>query len=726
MYNRDLTEAKIASTAKELNQPLHRYSGEYITAVVEHLQSLAVLDDKGRLKELHRPLKADESQFIRNERLMCALDYDHWSSNYHRIRDSNTQEMIPFNRNAAQDVLNQVYCEMEAAEVPIMLQSLKARQLGVTTDTTSRIQHRALFIPNTSGVLASSDEDKTWKLSEMNQRSLRLQPWWLIPEDLKSYVSGEVFLESPTRNMTIGIQHGRQTTGISRGDTINCWHLSEIPDFDPKQVDSLINASLMKAMHPTSMTFGVLESSANGRNDFWHKRWRENQQNYGRGRSLERPVFLPWFIGVDIYPTKGWLKGVPVPNEWTPPQFVIDHAEKCREYVLANKLLYTVLGLDWRMPLEQMWFYVVEYERALEDGEASLAKFYSEMPANDLEAFQSKHGQVFSIPLLQTYQDKTREPVGIYAIKGDQVPSTLWPEATELAVTKPEIPIVYTDTYTGKQLRWSLVPVVATKGDGLDRLIIWELPVKGAEYGVGLDGAEGKGLDRTVLPVVKKGNPGAAPVQVAELATDKVATLEIWPVWLMLLRLYSPIFQGEYTYALAAPEMNKGGDAALMQVRQWNWPNFYVRHQLDTLQRPIGTKLGWETTPKTRDQLVQWVLMLVKGHWAELNSVWLIDELRDLVVNQLQTKVRIEAGYGSHDDRIFALVILILCLQGIDVNQAETPQWRRVMEDASQMLAFPVTRGLLLPVDNQPFTSGVEVFYSEEAEEAEEGEVDYA
>ncbi|MEF3394025.1 hypothetical protein P0P47_08450, partial [Campylobacter jejuni] len=78
---------------------------------------------------------------------MCALDYDHWSSNYHRIRDSNTQEMIPFKRNFAQEVLNQVYCEMELAGEPIMLQSLKARQLGVTTDTTSRIFHRSLFIP---------------------------------------------------------------------------------------------------------------------------------------------------------------------------------------------------------------------------------------------------------------------------------------------------------------------------------------------------------------------------------------------------------------------------------------------------------------------------------------------------------------------------------------------------------------------------------------------------
>jgi hypothetical protein len=712
VYNREIVEANIQATIQKTKKPLFRYKPEYIDEATAHLQTLAELDDKGRAKRVTRALLPDETEFIRNERLMCALDYDHWSSNYDRIRDSNTQEMVKFKRNFAQDVVNQVYCDMQARGVPIMLQGLKARQLGWTTDTSSRIEHRVLFIPNTSGVLASSDEDKTWKLAEMIERSLRVQPWWLVPTDLNQYRSGEVFLEIPSRNTTLGIQHGRQTSGISRGDSINCYHLSEIPDFDPKEVSRLIDASLMKAMHPTNMTIGVLESTANGRNDYWHKRWLENQAEYFGGGGLEYPLFLPWFLGRDIYPTKGWLLGIPIPSDWQPPEFVVDHARKAREYVLSSKLLYTTLGLDWHMPLEQMWYYWKEYERAKRKDD--LASFYSETPANDLEAFQSKRGAVFSIELLQSYQDKAKPPLGYYSIQGSEVPSELWPEDTNIDKTKPPIQVRHYYTPLDKLMVWNFIPKLTSHPKGLQQLTIWEHPEKEYEYGVSLDGAEGKGLDRVVLSVVRKGTPLRTAEQVAELASDTVATLEIWPVWLALLKYYSPVHSGNITWAMASPEMNRGGDAALMQIRTHGWPNVYIRTQLDDYSKATTTKLGWETTPKSRDQLIQWLLLAIKGKWAQVNSPWLIDELRDFVVGELQTKIRLQAGVGSWDDRIFSFIIDMICLHGLDVYRQSTPHWRTVEIAKAELLNFANEPKHLLPtprLEESLSTSGV-VYYS--------------
>lgn len=720
MYNREVVAANILKTESRIHKPITRYTPDYISACVEHLETKAVRDDKGRFKELSSPLLPDESAFIRNERLLCALDYDHWSSNYHYIRDSNTQEMVRFKRNFAQESMNSVYCELQAQGRPIMLQSLKARQLGITTDSTSRGMHRALFIPNTSGVLASSDEDKTWKLSEMIQRSLLKHPWWLIPDDMKMYISGEVFLESPTRNMTIAIQHGRQTSGISRGDTINYYHLSELPDFtDP---EALIDAGLMKAMHPTKLTFGIEESTANGRNDYWHRRWKKNQRLQSEGRGLVFPIFLPWYMGTDIYPTQDWLSSIPIPSLWNPPEFAIAHAAKAQEYVSQNKLLRDSLGAGWRMPLEQLWWYVVHYEEAKEEGELALAKFYSEVPANDLEAFQSRLGGVFSIELLQQYQDRCKQPEVIYAIQGEGVPSPLWPEQQEIDPLHPPQQVRYWCNSLEKLLTYNLTPVKQTSADGLDKLVVWELPKPGYEYAVGLDGAEGKGLDRTVLPVVRKGTPLSPAELVAELATDKVATLEIWPVYLALLRFYSVPYQGEMIYALASPEINRGGDAAMMELRKHDWPSIYIRQKPDSRTKLFSPKLGWETTPKSRDQLVQWILHIIKGQWAQVNSPWLVDELRDFVVQQLQTKIRLEAGAGSHDDRIFAFIITLVCLQGIDINQAETPQWRRVQEDAKELLSFPRSRGLMLPTGESEdyFTSNTSVEYPTEEEEPED------
>lgn len=1061
MYHREIVAKNIQDLSTRLGRELRYYPAEYVQECVEVLQAKAVLDDKGQLKELRAPLTEDEQLFIQNEQLLCTLDFDYWSTHYHRIRDSNTQQMIPFQRNFAQEVLNGVYCEQQLRGVPIMIQSLKARQLGVTTDTTARILHRALFIPNTSGVLASSDEDKTWKLSEMLSRSLRQHPWWLIPEDFKQYASGEVFLESPRQVMTLGIQHGRQTSGISRGDTINAYHLclapetlvmtsqhiptpiselaqgelvltsegrwmpvktvwessrpaqdaiqlklwtvyepitlsidhpvltrdgykpakditkddyviypvrkfswdmeavdfggsararnsplaatkhlltrefgkvcglylaegsvrttkrgeqewitgvafsmhqnehdefnrilkeglnlregfeptyvasqqslsanlavnsshlgkwlvdnfgsgagekfipdwvwnssrpfaegivegyligdghitpdsvtlraqtisqrlafglrdlvaslgfgwssvytraggnwygrqcrqmyilgmdgdtgrqlrsrfgwpipfkvgkrkpkrtnghwrwmpgghigikvhefstkwvekfydlevdapehsfttiagcvknSELPDFT--DAEALIEAGLMKTMHPTELTIGVKESTANGRGNYWHKLWLSNCAEYPKGLSLEIPIFLPWYLGTDIYPTEVWLRAIPIPVDWQPSEHIIRHAEKAREYVLENKLLWKALGLDWRMPLSQMWFYHVEYERAKAKGEESLAKFYSEMPANDTQAFQSLTGSVFSVEQIQVYEDRLAPVAGSYKFLGAHVPAPLLPESSEIISEAPSIPITYL-TPQGKFLSWTLVPVATSPTDmsGLNRLLLWEAPVPGAEYVVSLDGAEGKGQDRTAMSIWKKGTPLNPPTQVGELASDNIATLEVWPIWLSLLNYFSLPGQPP---AMAAPETNRGGDAALMQIMQQGWASVYRRVELASLRSVVSNyKLGWETTPKTRDQLIQWILFVVKGHWAQINSKYLLEELRDFVTVQLQRKLRLEAGAGSQDDRIFAFIIALVCLHGVDIFNAETPNWRRVVDEKKELLTFP-------------------------------------
>ena len=686
MYHREIVAKNIQDLSTRLGRELRYYPADYVQECVEVLQAKAVLDDKGQLKELRAPLTEDEQLFIQNEQLLCTLDFDYWSTHYHKIRDSNTQQMIPFRRNFAQEVLNGVYCEQQLRGVPIMIQSLKARQLGVTTDTTARILHRALFIPNTSGVLASSDEDKTWKLSEMLSRSLRQHPWWLIPEDFKQYASGEVFLESPRQVMTLGIQHGRQTSGISRGDTINAYHLSELPDFT--DAEALIEAGLMKTMHPTELTIGVKESTANGRGNYWHKLWLSNCAEYPKGLSLEIPIFLPWYLGTDIYPTEVWLRAIPIPVDWQPSEHIIRHAEKAREYVLENKLLWQALGLGWRMPLSQMWFYHVEYERAKAKGEESLAKFYSEMPANDTQAFQSLTGSVFSIEQIQVYEDRLVPVAGSYKFLGPHVPAPLLPESSEIIPEAPIIPITHL-TPQGKSLSWTLVPVATSPTDmsGLNRLLLWEAPIPGAEYVVSLDGAEGKGQDRTAMSIWKKGTPLNPPTQVGELASDNIATLEVWPIWLALLNHFSLPGQPP---AMAAPEINRGGDAALMQIMQQGWTNAYRRVELASLRSVVSNyKLGWETTPKTRDQLIQWILFVVKGHWAQINSKYLLEELRDFVTVQLQRKIRLEAGAGAKDDRIFAFIIALVCLHGVDIFNAETPNWRRVVDEKKELLTFP-------------------------------------
>lgn len=685
MYSRKIIQGKLA-TLEGQGTSLTYYKSDYISQIIEHLDELSVYDDKGRFKTFYRPLAKDEEAFIRNERILCGIDYHHWVTNYHYLRDSLSLQMIKYSPNLAQRIANLAHGETEENFKPILTQDLKARQLGRTSDTISKILHRMLFIPNTSGLIASSDPEKSWKLSEMASRSLIKQPHWLMPRDLKEYASGETFLDCPSRNSSITIQHGTQQSGISRGDTVNIFHISEIPDWsDPEQ---LIVASLFNAMHVTNLTFGVMESTANGRHDWWHKRWERNKELYPKGLTLERPLFLPWFLGTEIYPTQAWLSSIPIPNGWEPPPLIQDHATKAREYVLATPLLRQVLGLDWRLPLHQMWWYYVKYEEHKRDG--TLSDFFSETPANDREAFQTRSNSVFSVELINSYETKAKPPLGIFALQGAEIPSILQPETQEIKSQGMLIPIRHIPhgRMEGGELAWNLIEVVKELPKALHRLTIWELPQRGEQYSVALDGAEGIQKDRTVLPVIKRGTPERPAEQVAELATDQVSTLEIWPVWLALLNLYSPTSPSGYNWAMAAPEINRGGDAALMEIRKRGWTNIYLRKIADDYRRQVTPKLGWLTSSVTRDKLIQWLQMVIKGHFVQLNSQATIDELRDFVATELQSKIRLEAGVGAHDDRIFAFIIGVLCLHDVDIYRSESPGWRSIRDEERDLTEF--------------------------------------
>ena len=121
----------------------------------------------------------------------------------------------------------------------------------------------------------------------------------------------------------------------------------------------------------------MLESTAAGRHDWWHRKWLYNIANWSTGRSRLRPNFLPWFVGTDIWPPDTWVHAHPIPLDWRPFDSTIAHAERAAEYVRDTPLLTKYLGSGWVMPRRQMWFY--EIERAEAVANKSLNKFLGEI-----------------------------------------------------------------------------------------------------------------------------------------------------------------------------------------------------------------------------------------------------------------------------------------------------------------------------------------------------------
>jgi hypothetical protein len=517
-----------------------------------------------------------------------------------------------------------------------------------------------------NAVVASSDPDKSTKMAGMMERAFDNQPFFLKPQIRQ--VIGEL-IEFPGQHSFVSIQHGSQFTGISRGDTPTVAHLSELCDFhDPEE---LVDASLLRAMHDSPWMFLVLESTAMGRRNWWHKSWEHAKSNWASGRSRLRPIFLPWFVGKDLYPMEAWLRARPIPADWTPQTHTIAHADRARNYVRSNSLLKRFLGNDWIMPREQMWFYEVEYDEHKAKNE--LNKFLQEMPADDLEAFQSTAISVFDTDTISFYRDEAgrRSPVGVYTILSEDIPDRLRVGQRFWDFDKPSITIranwgTSVGDYTLQPVKWEGY----STDDGLGKLYIWEEPQDGSSYGFGVDTSDGLGKDRSVIEGMRKGDFERNDAQVCEYANPYINAFDLWPICMAVGSYYSVIRDGFRQQPRMAIECKGNGEATQLELKKRGWSNFHmwVRYDSKKLVKARSHKLGVFTNYWFRTMMMDWIIKWLRDGWLDVNSPWFVDEMSDL--ERGEEVQDLKATYGGYDDRIMSMGFVLISLYDTEIRQS--------------------------------------------------------
>ncbi len=609
----------------------------------------------------------DERRWIRNEKRLCQLDFLYWATRYAYIRSLDGR-MIRYSPNVAQRLIHTLRAENEIQKMAIAFIDLKARQLGVSTDTEMAVLHRALFYSHVNAVVASSDPDKSTKMAGMMERAFDNLPFFLQPHIRP--VKGEL-IEFPLQHSFISIQHGTQFTGISRGDTPQVAHLSELCDFD--NPEDLVDASLMRAMHDSPWMFLVLESTAQGRRNWWHKSWEYAKANWDAGRSRLRPVFLPWFVGTDLYPTETWLRTRPINNgvpDWKPDGTTIAHAERARNYVRSNTLLKRFLGDSWSMPLEQMWFY--EVERAEHQGKNELNKFLQEMPADDLEAFQSTAISVFDTDTISWYRDEAgrRSPAGVYTVLGDDIPDRLRIPQRQWDDSKPSIP-VRASWSPGLSYDYTLQPVKWEGGptdDNLGKLFIWSHPEQGEEYCFGVDTSDGLGQDRSVIEGLRKGDFHRNDLQVMEYANPYVNAFDLWPICMAIGSYYAVRRNGMISQPRMAIECKGNGEATQNELRKRGYTNFHpwIRYDTKKIRKAQSNKLGVFTSYWFRTMMMDWIIKFLRDGWLDINSPWFVVEMEDL--ERGEEVQDLKAAHGGFDDRVMALGFALISLYDTEIR----------------------------------------------------------
>jgi hypothetical protein len=203
--------------------------------------------------------------------------------------------------------------------------------------------------------------------------------------------------------------------------------------------------------------------------------------------------------------------------------------------------------------------------------------------------------------------------------------------------------------FTGKSDKYGELTVEWVP-DNLGYVSIWEDPIEGMEYAMGVDPATGSKEGDWFVASVLRADTGA---QVAEfraridpdLCTDQVEALGVY-----------------FNSAFTGIEANSYGLHVAREIEDRGTLPMYEREIPDS-RSPGKTiaKIGWVTDRRTRNNLMTELRKAVREGRCQIRSEETLREGRTLYVNRTQAGLeRIEARPNCHDDGIFAHSIGIL------------------------------------------------------------------
>lgn len=349
---------------------------------------------------LKRALTGEEENFIRHEITRCKGDFLYWLTNYCIIKSKHA-ELVKVTPTFVQELfINRIGDAERSAIIEktgdgILFACLKARQLGISTISECIIGHRIIFYGSIAALIASDVDDHTINLYEMVVRILENLPWWMVPRSAdpkKDYRAKNQLISFFDQDSIIRFSAGKNMQGgkfqekgsIGTGQTLHQVHISEFALWSNAEQ---IYDSLLPAVPMSPKTFMVIESTAKGRNNEWHRTWERAKRGLGR----LKPIFFPYYTDPNDY-------RLPAPTNWTPMEHTQRHAE--RVHATAHKWV----GKSIELTRDQQYWYEQTYAQYKDS--RMLWKFLAEYCADDLEAFQVSSQGVFSAELIDDLRQR--------------------------------------------------------------------------------------------------------------------------------------------------------------------------------------------------------------------------------------------------------------------------------------------------------------------------------
>lgn len=593
----------------------------YLNEIIESLNQ-PLIQSGNDIREAWSRLSGSEMEWISQEVEKC-LDTLYFLENYYLIRTEQGVIKTFFPLMKQQEIAYEVIIEEQGKGGQCLVIILKPRQTGISTLISAWMFHRTVFQPHTYTMSMAHDKEASTNIYKMMVRGYDFMPWWMKPGITYNREGEYIEFQNPDEKQritnpglgsAIQIANAQRMTGVAIGRTIRNLHASEVAKWPENS--GIFTSDIEPSMNALD-EFGVMESTAFGRNGLFYNHWRGSEA----GDTGWRPLFIP------VYKCPKYF--LPVKQDFR----LTEEEEKFNEKILREEK-YAIRNTFWA------W-----RRRRLRGAIASTGapwEHYEAYPITPLEAFQSSGICAFDRNSLM-YQLNTNccKPI----------------RAGEISLVEPfTAGIVNTDLMNEVADDEQLPLRKGEKGDlKHDRLWVWELPEAGETYYV--SGDTGLGVqdgDYSVCEVFRCGVGRDPDVQVAEWwghcpphqFAQICAALGYWYKSLDSSSEVAVEYQG--------PGITTGDKL----VDPIEYPNLYRPRHKDRVSNQFTPFFHWLTTMKTRDLLITTMNEALLARSVIIRSEMLIDEMFDFA----SLGGRFE-GQENHDDGVMSAQICLYCLR---------------------------------------------------------------
>ena len=223
-------------------------------------------------------------------------DFEYWAVKCVKISHKTSKESVPFVLNRPQRRLLHVLEERRLAGVPIRLILLKARQWGASTMVQIYFAWiQIVHLRNWHSLICAHVKDTAATIRGMYTHLLENYPreYWeeeCAPE-FRPYerMSNVRIIPGRGCRVTVCSSENQEST---RGMDCSMAHMSEVAFWKDSQLHNPVDLirSIAAGIARSPMTIVVMESTANGVGNFFHKEWLRAVE----GKSDKTPFFVGW------------------------------------------------------------------------------------------------------------------------------------------------------------------------------------------------------------------------------------------------------------------------------------------------------------------------------------------------------------------------------------------------------------------------------------------------